>query len=146
MEPEHLKLLRLFAEEGVEYLIIGGYAVIAHGYPRFTEDLDLLIQANSENGARAVRALERFGRPTGEFEPDDFVRKPSFLSFATAKAWFDLMTQIPGIDADASFANATIITTQGLSLKFIDLAALRLNKQATGRAKDLLDLENLPVA
>lgn len=144
MEPEHLNLLRLFEEEKVDYLIIGGYAVIAHGYPRFTNDLNLLIQASRENGLRAVRALERFGRPVGEFEADDFVRIPSFISFATDKAWFDLMTQIPGIDADASFARFTLLTTQGLALKFMDLASLRANKQATGRTKDLLDLENLP--
>jgi hypothetical protein len=146
MEPEHLNLLRLFEEEGVEYLIIGGYAVIAHGYPRFTDDLDLLIQASRENGLRAVRALERFGRPVGEFEADDFVRTPSFISFATDQAWFDLMTQIPGIDAAASFASRTVLATQGMNLKFIDLHSLRLNKQATGRTKDLLDLENLPAA
>lgn len=144
MEPEHLKLLRLFEEEGVDYLIVGGYAVIAHGYPRFTNDLDLLIQASQANGERAVRALERFGRPVGEFEAADFVQTPMFISFATNQAWFDLMTQIPGIDMAASFANRTVLLFEGLSLKFIDLANLRANKQAVGRAKDLLDLENLP--
>lgn len=146
MEPEHLNLLRLFEEEGVEYLIVGGYAVIAYGYPRFTNDLNLLVRASPENGARAVRALERFGRPVGEFEPEDFVQTPAFISFATNQAWFDLMTEIPGIDAARSFANHTLITTQGMTLKFIDLADLRRNKQATGRLKDLLDLENLPPA
>ena len=146
MEPEYLKLLRLFEEEDVDYLIIGGFAVIAHGYPRFTNDLDLLIQASLENGRRAVRALERFGYTGGEFEPQDFTRIPAFMSFAAGKGWLDLMTAVPGVDFAASAANSTVMTVDGVTLKFVDLASLRRNKQATGRPKDLLDLENLPLA
>ena len=112
----------------------------------FTNDLDLLIQANLENEKRAVRALKRFGRPTGEFEATDFTKIPTFISFATNQAWFDLMTTIPGVEPAAAFANQTMVMTKGLALKFISLAALRANKQATGRLKDLLDLENLPPA
>ena len=146
MEPEYLKLLRLFEEEGVEYLIIGGYAVIAYGYPRFTNDLDLLIQATTENGERAVRALERFGFTAGEFNAADFTQVPAFMSFGAEKGWFDFMTAVPGIDFAASYANRTVMLVEGLALKFVDLAALRKNKEATGRAKDLQDLENLPPA
>ncbi|WP_375419480.1 hypothetical protein [uncultured Hymenobacter sp.] len=146
MEPEYLKLLRLFEEEGVEYLIIGGFAVIAHGYPRFTNDLDLLIRATLENGQRAVRALERFGYAAGEFEPQDFTQIPAFMSFAAGNGWLDLMTAVPGIDFAASAATGTVMTMEGVPLKFVDLASLRRNKQATGRLKDLLDLENLPPA
>ena len=145
MEPIYLKLLRLFEEEGVEYLIIGGYAVIAYGHPRFTNDLDLLIQASQANGERAVRALERFGFTAGEFQSEDFTQIPSFISFAAGQGWFDLMTSVPGIDFAASYANSTVMAMEGISLRFVDLAALRMNKAATGRAKDLSDLENLPL-
>lgn len=144
MEPEYLKLLRLFQEEGVDYLIIGDYAVIAHGHPRFTNDLDLLIRATAENGQRAVRALARFGYSNGEFEPADFTRIPAFMSFAAGKGWFDLMTAVPGIDFATSFARSLVMTVEGVALKFVDLASLRKNKEATGRPQDLLDLENLP--
>lgn len=146
MEPEYLKLLRLFQEEGVDYLIIGGYAVIAHGHPRFTNALDLLIQATTENGARAVRALARFGYSAGEFEADDFTQIPAFMSFAAGKGWFDLMTAVPGIDFATSAANKLVMTVEGVTLKFVDLASLRKNKEATGRPQDLADLKNLPLA
>lgn len=143
MEPEQLQLLRLFLAAGVEYVVIGGYAVIAHGYPRYTGDLDILIRPTAENGRRAVAALEQFGRPPGEFEVADFVLVPHVLSF-TQVSDFDLLTATPGVDFDECYAHRLVLRLGGVPVNFINLAALRKTKQATGRTKDLLDLENLP--
>ncbi len=144
MEPEQLELLRQFHEAGVEYVIIGGYAVIAHGYPRYTGDLDLLIRPTEENGRRAVAALEAFGRPPGEFEVGDFTTVPNIMAF-TQGCDFDLLTATPGVDFEECYARHLTLKLRGLPVKFINLTALRKTKQATGRTKDLLDLENLPV-
>lgn len=145
MEDEQLRLLRLFLEAGVEYVVIGGYAVIAHGYPRYTGDLDILIRPTAENGERAVTALERFGRPPGEFEVADFVLVPHVLSFSQVSD-FDLLTATPGVDFDECYTQRLVLTIEDLQVNFINLTALRKTKQATGRLKDLLDLDNLPTA
>lgn len=68
------------------------------------------------------------------------------MSFATDTGWFDLMTAVPGIDFATSYAKSRIIMQEGIALRFVDLASLRRNKEATGHDKDLLDLENLPPA
>lgn len=83
MDDEYLKLLRLLHAEGVEYLVVGGYAVIAHGFPRTTGDLDLWLCPTPANARRAVRALARFGYEAGEFEETDFTTVPTFLSFCS---------------------------------------------------------------
>lgn len=144
MEPEQLQLLRLFLEAGVEYVVIGGYAVIAHGYPRFTGDLDILIRPTAENGRRAVAALERFGRPPGEFEVADFTLVPHVLSFSQVSD-FDLLTATPGVEFEECYSPSLMLTIEGVAVNFINLAALRKTKQATGRLKNLLDLDNLPL-
>ncbi len=144
MENEYLNLLRLFHVEGVEYLVVGGYAVIAHGFPRTTGDLDLWVRPTTANARRVVRALERFGYSEGEFEEADFTKVPNFLSFSSNGAWIDLMTDLLGVGFEAATADALEIAVTDVPVRYISLVALRAAKQATGRPQDLRDLENLP--
>ena len=97
MEEEYLNLLRLFHEEGVEYVVVGGYAVIAHGFPRTTGDLDVWVRPTAANARCVVQALARFGYSQGEFEEADFRLVPNFLSFNSEGAWIDLMTDVLGV-------------------------------------------------
>jgi hypothetical protein len=82
MESEYLNLLRLFHAERVDYVVVGGYAVIAHGFPRTTGDIAILVQPTAENAARVVRALVDYGFVNNEFEETDFITTPNFLSFS----------------------------------------------------------------
>lgn len=144
MEEEYLNLLRHFHAEGVEYAVVGGYAVIAHGFPRTTGDLDLLVNPTRPNAGRVVRALGRFGYTQGEFEEADFTTVPHFLSFSSNGVWVDLMTSLLGVSFDEAISNALELTFGDVPVRYIGLAALRATKQATGRPQDLRDLENLP--
>ena len=144
MEERYLSLLRLFHEEGVEYAVVGGYAVIAHGFPRTTGDLDVLVRPTPANAQRVVRALHRFGYVQGEFEETDFLAVPNFLSFFSDGAWIDLMTNLLGVSFEEAVADALEMTFSGVPVRHIGLAALRATKQATGRPQDLQDLANLP--
>ena len=144
MEEKYLNLLRLFHEEGVEYAVVGGYAVIAHGFPRTTGDLDILVRPTLPNAQRVVRALHRFGYVQGEFEEADFLLVPNFLSFLSNGAWIDLMTNLLGVSFEEAVRDALEITFSGVPVRHISLAALRAAKRATGRPQDLRDLENLP--
>ncbi|RZK90696.1 MAG: hypothetical protein EOO62_34695 [Hymenobacter sp.] len=144
MESEYLNLLRLFHAEHVEYVVVGGYAVIAHGFPRTTGDIDILVQPTAVNAARVVRALMRYGFTQGEFEEADFTTTPNFLSFSRHDVWIDLMTQLAGVTFAECAQDVLVVDTAGLAVRYINLGALRKAKAATSRPQDLQDLANLP--
>ena len=144
MEEEYLNLLRHFHAEGVEYAVVGGYAVIVHGFPRTTGDLDILVRPIEANARRVVRALERFGYAQGEFAEVDFTTIPNFISFNSGGVWVDLMTQVLGVSFEEVAAGALEMTFGDVPVRYIGLTALRATKAATGRPQDLRDLENLP--
>ena len=144
METEYLNLLRLFHAERVEYVVVGGYAVIAHGFPRTTGDIDLLVQPTVDNARRVVRALEAYGFTSGEFEDVDFTTVPNFLSFSRDDLWIDLLTQVQGVSFAECANNALVLEVEAIPVRYINLGALRKAKAATARPQDLLDLENLP--
>ncbi|MFD1874356.1 nucleotidyltransferase [Hymenobacter bucti] len=144
MESEYLNLLRLFREEGVEYVVVGGYAVIAHGFPRTTGDIDLLVRPTVANATRVVRALVRYGFTQGEFEETDFTTIPNFLSFSRQEVWIDLMTQIAGVTFAECATDALVVEVAGVPVTYCNLGALRKAKAATQRPQDMQDLANLP--
>jgi hypothetical protein len=146
MEDEYLNLLRLFHAEGVEYVIVGGYAVIAHGFPRTTGDLDILVRPTPANARRVLRALEHYGYTQGEFEENDFLTTPNFLSFASNGVWIDLMTELLGVTFEECVAGCLDLTFSAVPVRYLGLAALRTAKRASGRPQDLRDLDNLPEA
>ena len=144
MEDEYLNLLRHFHAEGVEYVVVGGHVVIAHGFPRTIGDLDLLVNPTWPNAGRVGRALECFGYTRGEFEEANFTTVPDFLSFSAGGVWIDLMTSVLGIEFEEAAADAPELLFADVPVRYIGLAALRATKLATGRPQDLRDLENLP--
>ncbi len=144
MESEYLNLLRLFHAEHVEYVVIGGYAVIAHGFPRTTGDIDILVRPTPANAARVVRALVSYGFTAGEFEELDFTTTPNFIAFSRHDLWIDLMTQAAGVTFEECAADALVVETAGVPVRYINLRALRKAKTATSRPQDLQDLANLP--
>jgi len=144
METEYLNLLRLFHAERVEYVVVGGYAVIAHGYPRTTGDIDLLVRPTLENARRVVHALGRYGFCSGEFEEADFTTVPNFLSFSRTDLWIDLLTEVQGVSFEECAHNPLVTSIEDIPVRYINLGALRKAKAATARPQYLLDLENLP--
>lgn len=143
METEYLNLLRLLNEENVEYVVLGGHAVIAHGYLRTTGDIDILVNATEENAKKLVRALERYGYTNGEFEISDFTLVPNYLSFGRYDGWIDLMTFTVGVTFDECYNNRMELEVEGVAVKFINLPELIRNKKALSRPQDLQDLDNL---
>ena len=92
METEYINLIRLLNEESVKYVVLGGHAVIAHGYLRTTGDVDIFISPDENNAERLLRVMNRYGYTDGEFELSDFTRVPNYLSFSRYDGWIDLMT------------------------------------------------------
>lgn len=144
MEDKYLNLISLFNEEGVEYVVLGGHAVIAHGYLRTTGDIDIFVRPNDDNADRLLRALYRYGYKNGEFEHDDFTKIPNYLSFSRYDEWIDLMTFTLGVTFEECYKNKVVLTIEKVPTNVISLPDLIRNKQAIGRPQDLQDLENLP--
>jgi len=144
MEDKYLNLISLFNEEGVEYVVLGGHAVIAHGYLRTTGDIDIFVRPSKENADRLLKALYRYGYTNGEFEQADFTQVPNYLSFNRYDEWIDLMTFTLGVTFDECYRNKVVLLIENVPTNVISLPDLIRNKQATGRPQDLIDLENLP--
>lgn len=144
MEDKYLNLISLFNEEGVEYVVLGGHAVIAHGYLRTTGDIDIFVRPSDENATRLLRALYRYGYRDGEFEHRDFTQTPNYLSFSRYDEWIDLMTFTLGVTFDECYRNRIVLLIENVPTNVVSLSDLIRNKRATGRPQDLRDLENLP--
>lgn len=138
------EFLRLLNAHQVDYLVVGGYAVGLHGYPRATIDLDLWVRATGANAARVIEALRAFGFDVPVIEPRLFIDPLSIVRFGVPPFRIEIMTTIDGVEYDACRQNATVVDVDGVTLPFISLADLKTNKRASGRNKDLADLDHLP--
>jgi predicted nucleotidyltransferase len=143
--PQDFKdFLRLLDAEGVEYLLIGGYAVAYHGFPRATEDIDLWVASSPQNADRIVKVLKQFGFDLPELQPDLFLKADSIVRMGVPPLRIELSTTISGVTFDESYMARVTETIDGIAVSIINLADLKKNKQASGRHQDLADLERLP--
>lgn len=128
---------------GVRYLIVGGYAVALHGYPRYTKVLDIWIAMSEENARRMVQALADFGFGSLGLVPQDFLVPDQIIQLGYPPARIDLLTTLTGVDFDECYEARVEVTVDDVVACFIDLEHLKQNKRAVGRAQDLADLEQL---
>jgi hypothetical protein len=138
-----IDLLAEFAAGGVEYLLIGGHAVAAHGHPRFTKDADVWIGPSAENVARAVAALERFGAASAVLEALPNAAELDVVWMGHPPARIDLMKGVPGGDFAACFARRSRIVDSGVEVSVVGREDLITLKEASGRAQDLEDARQL---
>ena len=128
----------------VEYLLIGGYAVSYHGYPRATADMDIWIAVRPANADRVVAALKEFGFDLPDLSPELFLRQWQIIRLGVPPARIEIATTISGVDFAECYAERVEETLDGVSVNLISLDHLKLNKAASGRHQDLADLEHLP--
>ena len=144
MYQDYKDLLSAFQSHGVRYLVVGGFAVGFHAQPRFTEDLDLFIQADPANAQATYAALADFGAPLEGIRPEDFADHSSFFRFGREPHGFDFLPSIPGVDFDAAWerrVETVVDAATGLKANFISAEDLVASKLASGRAQDLADAE-----
>ncbi|MCR9161589.1 MAG: hypothetical protein ACE37F_30450 [Nannocystaceae bacterium] len=139
-------LLECLIESGADYMLIGGYAVMAHGYIRATQDLDVWVRPTAANAARVMAALREFGLPPGLSEEDlllSAASPPTGFRFGRPPFAVDMITSVRGVEFEVAWAGSTVRRFGGLDVRVIGRAALLANKRATGRAKDAADVEAL---
>jgi hypothetical protein len=138
------EFLKSLNSNGVEYLLIGGYAVSIHGYVRATHDLDIWVRVSPENAARIDLALRAFGFASPELSPRLFLTSNEVVRMGVPPLRIEILTSISGVEFASCYAERQMIRVEEIDVPVISLARLRENKAATGRLKDLADLEGLP--
>ena len=146
LSPDLTDLLTEFENSGVEYLVIGGWAVSTHAQPRYTKDLDLWIGTAPANLAKAVEALKAFGAPAGLVEEAARMTTEEFLFFGTPPARIDVLRSIPGVVFEDAFPRRCRAAWGSLTVNVIALDDLLAAKRAAGRPQDLIDVQLLQVA
>ena len=144
LPPDFREFLRLLNAHQVEYLLIGGYAVAYHGYPRATADMDIWIATHPRNAARVVAALKEFGFDVPELSVELFQAENQIVRMGVPPVRIEVATGISGVTFAACYADRVIDVLDSLEVSLINLHDLKRNKRAAGRHKDLDDLENLP--
>ena len=127
----------------VRFLIVGGYAVAAHGHPRYTKDLDVWTWVEPNNAQRLTDALQDFGFGSLGLTPADFLEPNAVIQLGYPPKRIDILTAIDGLAFEQCYPNRMTITIDDVPVPFIDLENLRRNKTASGRPQDLADLAAL---
>ena len=144
--PDYKELLLLLNEFEVEYLIVGGYAVMKYGEPRYTKDLDVWINNSPQNSIRVVQALKKFGAPIehDRIGPSTFEDKQVVYQIGIAPVRIDILTGITGVEFGAAWKRRVASTFFSVPVHFISFDDLTANKRALGRSGDLKDLRQTP--
>jgi hypothetical protein len=142
LNPHFQGFSKCFTAHEVRYLLIGGYAVGFHGWPRNTKDIDFWIAGDPENQARVIKALREFAFPDVQ---EDLLREESVIvRFGVPPHRIEILRRITGLEFEQAWRNRVQWTGDDFQIPVIGLADLRQNKAASGRSQDLADLEHLP--
>jgi hypothetical protein len=143
LNPDFLDFITLLDQRSVEYLIVGGYAVGFHGFPRYTGDIDFFVSINEENAEKLVRVLDDFGFGGIGIEREDFLKPFFVVEIGREPRKIQILTGIDGVSFQECLKGAVECEYLERKLRFIGLDALVRNKRASGRPKDLIDVQAL---
>jgi hypothetical protein len=143
IQPDFKELLVLLNAHGVDYLIVGGYALAYHGAPRFTGDLDVFISTTPVNAGKVYSALNDFGFGSVGLTPEDFSRADHVIQLGVPPVRIDFVTTIDGVDWTVAWAGRNQGEYGGVPVCFLGKPEFIKNKKAVGRLKDLADVEAL---
>lgn len=129
----------------VKYILVGGFSVILHGYSRTTGDMDIWVERTSENYLKIKEAFLNFGMPVFDMNEENFLEHPNWdvFTFGVPPSAIDVMIKVKGLDFETCFKNSVLFEDDGLFIRTINIESLIKAKSASGRRKDLDDIDNL---
>lgn len=139
INPDFRDILSIFNEESVEYLLVGAYALAAHGNPRATKDIDLWVSCSPENAKRLFVAMARFGAPLTVIQQEDFFRPGITFQIGVAPRRIDVVTEIDGVEFEVAYPRRKVVSIDGIEVPVISRTDMLANKRAAGRPQDLAD-------
>lgn len=143
LNQDFREFIGLLESEAVQYLIVGGYAVGLHGFPRYTGDIDFFVAIHPLNAQKLLQVFDRFGFGEIGLGLDDFLEENFVVEIGREPRKIQVLTGIDGVSFNDCYQRRIELEDDGLKLKFIGKNDLLLNKSASGRPKDLIDLEQL---
>jgi hypothetical protein len=143
LNPDFSDMLSCLSDEEVEFIVVGAYALAAHGIPRATGDIDIWVRNTPENARSIIRALAKFGAPLSNISEDDFTSPNMVVQLGVEPSRIDLMTSIDGVEFDEAWKRRTQVIIDDLEIYVLSENDLIHNKLATGRKKDELDVLSL---
>lgn len=146
MNRDFVEMLSALSAAGVRFLVVGAHALAAHGAPRATGDLDIWVRPTPDNASRVLTALRSFGAPLFDLTVDDLCAADTVFQIGLPPSRIDILSGISGVDFDAAWARRLELEIGDLRVGTLGREDFIANKRASGRPKDLLDLELLPPA
>ena len=143
LNEDYKDMLSCLSDEGVRFLLVGAYALAAHGYLRATTDIDIWVMPSPDNADAVIRALRRFGAPAHGLVAEDLQKQDTILQIGVAPRRVDIITGVSGLDFEAAFTHSIVVDIEGISVHVPSREDLVRNKRASGRTKDLADVEAL---
>ncbi len=143
LPPDLSEFLKLLHSHAVEYLLVGGHAVGYYGHPRATNDMDIWVRPTAENAAKLVRVFIDFGYSPSSIRPEIFLNPDKVIRVGVPPVCIDVIMTASGVDFASCYRRRNLQTVSGVQATLISLEDLKVNKQASGRLKDLDDLGNL---
>jgi hypothetical protein len=143
LNEDYKDMLRALSVEKVKYLLVGAYAMAAHGYPRSTLDIDFWVLQSPKNADAVMRALQRFGAPLHNLTAEDLQRNGTIFQIGIAPRRIDIITEATGLEFEEVYQRSQPITIEGIEVRIPSIGDLIRNKRATGKTKDLADAEAL---
>lgn len=144
LHPDFKDFLRLLNLHQVEYILVGGYAVGYHGYPRSTGDMDIWIAVNDANAKKVAAAVGDFGMPREYISKELFLEKNKIIRMGVPPVRIEVITGASGVDFTECYNRCVTLNIEDLDVNIISLNDLKVNKRAAGRHKDLEDIEHIP--
>ena len=143
LNKDYRDMLQSLADEQVKFLLVGAYALAAHGYPRATMDIDIWVRPTPDNAEAVLRAVRRFGAPAHGLTTADLQKDDTIFQIGVAPRRIDLITGASGLRFEEAFAHSIATDIEGLHVHILSVDDLIRNKKASGRTKDLADAEAL---
>jgi len=143
LNEDYNEMLQCLAAEGVKFLLVGAYAMAAHGYPRATMGIAIWVMPSRDNAAATLKALRRFGAALHGLSVDDLQRDDTIFQIGVAPRRIDIITGASGLQFEEAFTRAVKVDIDGLEVHIPSVDDLIRNKRASGRTKDLADAEAL---
>jgi len=145
IQSDYKEFFEFLNAHEVQYLIVGSYALAFHGSPRYTGDIDVYVKPDKANAAKVIQALADFGFGSMGLAAFDFESPDKVVQLGVSPVRIDIMTSISGVDWDSAYSNSDDGFYGDVPVKYIGRSEFILNKRASGRKKDLADLEALGV-
>lgn len=143
LEVDFIDFLRLCNEHQVKYIVVGGYAVSIHGYPRYTKDLDVCIESTGDNAMKMVTVIDAFGFGSLKLTKEDFLKKNFITQLGYEPLWIDILNEMDGVSFSTAWKNRKKVNYEGVEINFIGYKELLVLKKLANRPQDIADVAKL---